>query len=318
MNVNIDNRPVKINSFEIPKQLTVANVELVFFTIYVIAYIQLPQSLKHEPFSKWFLAHVIFMCFRVLNYLYSVATVMKYYDRVVSVDGLRKRLKKNIIANLVHLGYIITSEHILNNFICVTKNDIYANEYLADISIKIIAVKLIVMMGILVFSVLFTFIHCYCSDKNVVHIHRSHPRYGENIQDLKINHDFADIKSSLIDHSITIRDEIHDEIRDEIRDEIHDMRPIIFVRSNKISAIMSFAAFLFVPIEPDLIDIKCSECDVYFEMTDKWTSLPCKHTYHFNCIHNWLSMGHISCPVCNGFVGNYTIIINILRASLGI
>lgn len=40
------------------------------------------------------------------------------------------------------------------------------------------------------------------------------------------------------------------------------------------------------------------ECSVCQEETDDYFVLPCKHKYHKDCIHTWVSRGNHTCPLC--------------------
>ena len=41
----------------------------------------------------------------------------------------------------------------------------------------------------------------------------------------------------------------------------------------------------------------CPICYCAFELDEEATKMPCKHTYHSNCLHPWLEQ-HNTCPLC--------------------
>lgn len=50
---------------------------------------------------------------------------------------------------------------------------------------------------------------------------------------------------------------------------------------------------------------KCTICQVGFENNDETRILPCDHTYHVDCIDNWLTNYNYMCPCCREPAGEH-------------
>ena len=54
---------------------------------------------------------------------------------------------------------------------------------------------------------------------------------------------------------------------------------------------------LFLLIKVNLLLFRCVICMIEFVIGDKVRYLPCMHTYHTDCIDDWL-MRSFTCPSC--------------------
>ncbi len=50
---------------------------------------------------------------------------------------------------------------------------------------------------------------------------------------------------------------------------------------------------------------KCTICQVGFDNDDETRILPCEHTYHIDCIDNWLTNYNYMCPCCRKPAGEH-------------
>jgi hypothetical protein len=51
------------------------------------------------------------------------------------------------------------------------------------------------------------------------------------------------------------------------------------------------------------LDNKCNVCMDDMNKDEEIIILPCKHTYHSNCIDEWLNNYNYKCPICKVEVG---------------
>jgi hypothetical protein len=45
-----------------------------------------------------------------------------------------------------------------------------------------------------------------------------------------------------------------------------------------------------------------TECSICLEKTNETVSITCKHTFHKDCISEWITRGHRTCPLCRGAI----------------
>ena len=73
---------------------------------------------------------------------------------------------------------------------------------------------------------------------------------------------------------------------------------ICFGAYKKIEDLKNYFIALYMNESIRIIDLKEGECPVCFKQLNKnCTKFPCGHTFHYNCIKQWLA-NHILCPTC--------------------
>lgn len=56
-----------------------------------------------------------------------------------------------------------------------------------------------------------------------------------------------------------------------------------------------------IAVPDELLRAECPLCLEKYSLVHQVSRLPCKHTFHFDCIRMWLYQKK-SCPVCRGCV----------------
>lgn len=56
-----------------------------------------------------------------------------------------------------------------------------------------------------------------------------------------------------------------------------------------------------IPVPDDLLRIECPLCLEKYSLVHQVSRLPCRHTFHMDCIRTWLYQ-KLSCPLCRGSV----------------